>query len=154
MNESGFLRHFLATLAYRGGKCLRGAPEDFAHFTGGGKTPLAILAHLGDLLDWSLSMAQGESRWAPEAPQDWATEAARFHQGLQRLDQCLALPGPLQVDWARLLQGPLADAMTHVGQLAMLRRMAGAPIKGENYFVAEVAVGRLGPDQAPARKEF
>ena len=152
-SERDFLRHFLATLAYRGGHCLQGAPEGFARFdSGNGRTPLDILAHMGDLLDWSFSIAQGAARWRAAVPGTWELETARFHQGLAQLDECLASGEPLQGEWTRLLQGPLADAMTHVGQLAMLRRMAGTPVPGENYFVAEITAGRVGPDQAPPRR--
>jgi len=155
MNERDLLRHLLATLAYRGGKCIREAPESFARFQGGGgKTPLAILAHMGDLLEWTLDMARGRKGWNTAVPQSWDQEAARFHRALEQLDQHLASGAAIQVEVSRLLQGPLADALTHVGQLAMLRRLDGAPLQGENYFAAEVTAGRLGPDQAPPRKPF
>jgi hypothetical protein len=154
-NEREVLRHVLATLAYRGGKCLRDTPEDFARFEcGQGRTCLTIVAHLGDLLEWALSMAQGAGRWQPAVPETWAQEAARFHRGLEGLDRFLASGEPLQAEWTRLLQGPLADALTHVGQLAMLRRMAGAPVQGENYFLADIVAGQVGPAQAPPRKPF
>ena len=155
IEERDLLRHFLATLAYRGGKCLREVPAAFPQQDcGTGKTPLAILGHLGDLLEWALSMARGEQRWQPATPENWEQETARFHQGLADLDQFLATDQPLQAPASRLLQGPLADAMTHIGQLAMLRRLAGAAIVGENYFVADIETGRVGPDQAPPRKTF
>jgi hypothetical protein len=154
-NEREVLRHVLATLAYRGGKCLRDAPASFAGFEcGQGRTCLTILAHLGDLLAWALSMAQGAGRWQPVLPETWAQETARFHRGLEGLDQFLVSDAPLQAEWTRLLQGPLADALTHVGQLAMRRRMAGAPIPGENYFLADIEAGRIGAGQAPPRKPF
>ncbi|MGA2081155.1 MAG: hypothetical protein ABSH53_11160 [Holophaga sp.] len=155
MDIQPFFRHFLATLAYRGGKCLRDAPDSFIHYdTGNGRTPLDILAHIGDLLEWTLAMADGQGRWKANPPGTWDQEAARFHQDLERLDRRLASGEPLQADEARLLQGPLADAMTHVGQLALLRRMAGAPVQNENYFLAEISQGRVGADQAPPRRPF
>lgn len=149
MNERDLFRHTLATLAYRGGKCLRGAPENFPSFRlGEGMTALEILSHMGDLLDWALSKIQGDGRWHKSVPGTWMEECARFHQGLERLDSCFTSELPSGIEWPRILQGPLADALTHVGQLAMLRRLAGSPIKGENYFAAEVVAGRLGPEQA------
>jgi len=148
VSERAALRHLLATLAYRGGKCLRDAPEGFARFDACGKTPVAILAHLGDLLGWSLTLAQGEGQWRNQDPLPWAEETARFYANLERLDQFLASEAPLQAEWQRLLAGPLADALTHVGQLAMLRRLAGAPLAPENYFKAAVTTGRVGPDPA------
>ena len=155
MADPALLRHLLATLAYRGARCCEGAPAGFQDFdSGGGRTALVILAHVGDLLEWALSMAQGQSRWQPAAPAGWEPEVARFHAGLEALDGFLASGAPLQADPQRLLQGPLADALTHLGQLAMMRRQAGAPCARENFYLADVQTGRVGRDQAPARKPF
>jgi hypothetical protein len=150
------LRHTLATLAYRGGKVLRDAPEGFSTFRLGpsSRTPGEILAHVGDLLDWGLALARGSHVWRDTPPQDWADDVTRFHEGLARLDGYLASPEPLGFPPERLFQGPIADALTHVGQLAMLRRLAGAPVRGENYFKADIQSGRVGVDQAPPRREF
>jgi hypothetical protein len=149
-----FLRHTLATLAYRGGKAVRQAPAEFADFQGAGRRPAQILAHVGDLLDWSLSMAQGKPKFVPSQPLTWEKEITRFFSALQRFDDYLASAEPVHVPIEKLFQGPIADALTHVGQIAMLRRMAGAPISGENYFVADIAIGRVGAEQAAAKKEF
>jgi hypothetical protein len=149
-----FLRHTLATLAYRGGKAVRGAPDSFADFAGAGRTPAQILAHVGDLFDWALSIARGAQKWNDSQPLPWAQEVERFHRGLQALDEYLASGAALHVPAGQLFQGPIADALTHVGQLAMLRRLAGCPMKGENYFVAEIVAGRVGAQQAAPRKEF
>jgi hypothetical protein len=150
------LRHTLATLAYRGNKAIHGVPEGIAHFHAGGtvRTPVQILAHIGDLLDWALSMARGEPKWHDTEPGSWAAESGRFFAGLQALDQNLASGAPLQADPEHLFQGPVADALTHVGQIAILRRLAEAPIRGENYFVAQITAGVVGPDQPAPRKEF
>jgi hypothetical protein len=155
-SSRNLLRHALATLAYRGGKTLRGAPESFAGFeaAAGTRTPLAILAHLGDLLDWALSQAQGGNQWRPIPPSGWNAGVQRFFRSLEALDAHLASEAPLGTSAEKLFQGPVADALTHVGQLALLRRMAGAPVRGENYAVADIAVGRVGPEQAPPRREF
>lgn len=148
MTDHDSLRHCLAVLAYRGGKFLRGAPASFAkHDTGGGTTPLTILSHIGDLLDWGLSLARGEERWTTAAPEDWDRQVARFHAALQAFDDYLASGAPIRAEVTRLIQGPIADALTHVGQIAMLRRMTGDPVPGENYFVAHIVAGRVGPDQ-------
>ena len=149
-----FLRHTLATLAYRGGKAVRGAPDSFAAFDGAGRTPAQILAHVGDLFDWALSIARGAQKWNDSQPLPWPQEVERFHRGLEALDQYLASGATVHVSAGQLFQGPIADALTHVGQIAMLRRMAGCAMKGENYFVAEIVVGRVGADQAAPRKEF
>jgi hypothetical protein len=149
-----FLRHTLATLAYRGGKAVRQAPAEFADFQGAGRRPAQILAHVGDLLDWSLSMAQGKPKFVPSQPLTWEKEMARFFSALQSFDDYLASAEPVQAPIEKLFQGPIADALTHVGQIAMLRRMAGAPISGENYFVADIAIGRVGAEQAAAKKQF
>ena len=144
------LRHTLATLAYRAGKTLRDAPESFATFSTGekGRTPAHILAHMGDLFDWALSIAQGKQAWQDSAPLPWPQEVTRFFHTLQKLDDYLASGAPLAATAEKLFQGPIADALTHTGQIAMLRRMAGCPMRGENYYRAEIVAGRVGPDQA------
>ena len=149
-------RHTLATLAYRAGKTLRGAPESFAGFSTGenGRTPANILAHMGDLMDWALSMAQGRETWHNSRPLAWPQEVERFFRTLKALDDFLAAGAPLAAPVEKLFQGPIADALTHTGQLAMLRRMAGFPMKGENYYRAEITVGRVGADQATPVREF
>ena len=150
------LRHTVATLAYRGGKAVRGAPPEFAAFQAAAttRTPSQILAHIGDLLDWSLSMARGKEEWHTSAPLPWDQEVDRFFAALEVLDSYLALEAPLAESAEKLFQGPIADALTHVGQIAMLRRMAGCAVRGENYHRADIAPGRVGPDQAPPRREF
>ena len=150
------LRHTVATLAYRGGKTLRGAPAGFADFRAAEttRTPGQILAHIGDLLDWALAVAKGKEEWHASAPLAWDREVARFFAALERLDAYLASDAPLESPAEKLFQGPIADALTHAGQIAMLRRMAGSPIKGENYHRAEIAAGLLGPEQAAPRREF
>jgi len=151
-----FLRHTLATIAYRGGKAIRNAGPDFANYGAPDtpRTPAKILAHVGDLMDWGLSMADGSRKWHDSTPLPWDKECERFHASLQKFDDYLASGKPLQAPAEKLFQGPIADALTHVGQLAMLRRMAGVPIKGENYFAAEITTGRVGADQAAPRKPF
>jgi hypothetical protein len=150
------LRHTIATLAYRGSKAVRGAPEGFATFRAGpdSRTPGEILAHIGDLLDWALGLADGTHRWRDSTPLPWDREIARFFTALAALDARLASGQPLGFDESRLFQGPVADALTHVGQITMLRRMAGAPVRGENYFLADIAEGRVGAEQPAPRKEF
>jgi hypothetical protein len=151
-----FLRHTLATLAYRGGKALRGAPEGFETRRAAPTTRQAgeILAHLGDLLTWALWLAKGEHVWHPEPPRPWNEGVARVFERLQALDDYLASDAPLATSPESLFQGPIADALTHVGQIATLRRLAGSPVRGENYFKAEVVVGRVGPEQSAASAEF
>ena len=150
------LRHTVATLAYRGGKAIRNAPADFAQFRAASttRTPAEILAHIGDLLDWALSMSRGQEQWHNSAPLAWDQEVARFFAALQAFDQRLASNEPLGVRAESLFQGAIADALTHVGQIAMLRRMAGSPVRGENYSVAEIVAGRVGPEQSPPGFEF
>lgn len=148
------LRHTLATVAYRGAKALRGAPESFAEFAGAGRAPAQILAHMGDLFDWALSIARGAQKWNDSKPLPWSQEVARFHRALDAFDQYIASGAPLHAPVEALFQGPIADALTHVGQIAMLRRLAGCAMKGENYYVAEIVAGRVGSEQAAPRKEF
>lgn len=146
-----FLRHALATLAYRAGKTVRGTPEEFARFRASpdSNTPLEILAHMGDLMDWALRMARGEHRWTTATPLPWDQEIARFFDSLGALDRHLASGEPIRRDPGRLFQGGIADALTHTGQLAMLRRLSGFKMKGENYSRAEIVIGRVGIEQTP-----
>jgi hypothetical protein len=150
------LRHTLATLAYRGGKTVRGASANFGTFRAapGTRTPVEILAHIGDLLDWAVGLADGRHDWHGSVPQVWDLEVSRFFTALRTLDDRLAKPGVLGFPAERIFQGPIADALTHVGQIAMLRRMAGEPMRGENYFHAEIDAGRVGPKQETVRGEF
>jgi hypothetical protein len=150
------LRHTLATLAYRGGKALRGAPPEFANYrcAPGSRTPGEILAHLGDLLDWALSLANGAQKWFNSPPAEWDAGSARFFAGLEALDARLAAADPNACTAEQLFQGPIADALTHVGQINLLRRMAGCPIRGENYFIAAIAAGSVGVQQPAPRREF
>ncbi len=151
-----FLRHAVATLAYRGAKALRDAPPGFAGLRAGEKarSPVEIVAHLGDLLDWALAMAEGKPSWHDSAPLAWDAEVARFFAALGRFEAFLESDAALAVPPEKLFQGPIADALTHVGQIAMLRRLGGFPVCGENYYVADIRVGRVGRDQPPARREF
>ena len=150
------LRHTLATLAYRAGKVLRGAPEGFASFSAGRdvRTPGQILAHLGDLFEWALSLAQGAQKWKDSPPLDWDAGSKRFFEAVERFDAYLASDAPLGNPPEKLFQGPIADGLAHVGQIAMLRRLAGGPIRPENYAQADIAAGRVGPQQTPPRREF
>jgi hypothetical protein len=150
------LRHCLATLAYRGGKAIRGAPDAFSDFRAaeGTRTPGQILAHIGDLLDWGLSIASGNRTWTDSKALPWEKESERFFAALQRFDDYLASPQTLHAPLEKLFQGPVADALTHVGQIAMLRRMAGGPVRGESYFDADVVSGRVGAGQTPPKREF
>jgi hypothetical protein len=152
------LRHSLATLAYRAGKTLRGAPPGFESFSirPGSRTPGQILAHMGDLFDWALHLAKGASVWNDATSLPWDQEVARFFAVLEAFDRHLASEAPLPEGFTedKLFQGPVADALTHTGQIGMLRRLAGSPVRGESYFQSDVAVGRIGLDQSSPRREF
>ena len=150
------LRHTLATLAYRGNKALRGAPAEFAEFRAGRatRTPAEILAHIGDLLDWALSLAEGREAWHNSPPLAWEQGTTRFFAVLEAFDQRLSSEVPLACSVEGLFQAPIADCLTHIGQIAMLRRLAGCPVRGENYLKAKIATGRVGPEQASPRFEF
>jgi hypothetical protein len=157
-----FLRHTVATLAYRSRKVLSDAPAGFSTFracdpdrvTHGCRSAGEILAHVCDLFDWAIALANGEHVWRDTAPQAWDADVARFYDTLARFDAKLAVGAPLGNSPERLFQGPVADALTHIGQIALLRRLAGAPVRGENYFKAAIAAGRVGIEQAAPRVEF
>jgi len=156
VTDREFLRHTLATLAYRAAKATRGAPDTFATFQAGptSRTPVEVLAHMGDLLDWALYLARGEQNWHDSMPLPWDREVARFFAALDAFDAYLASEEPLGWSAERLFQGPIADALTHTGQLTMLRRLAGAPVRGENYARATITAGTVGISQAVATYEF
>ncbi len=158
MTDIELLRHTVATLAYRTAKTMRGAPPAFATFRPGptSSTPVQIVAHMGDVFDWALSMVVSVPKWNTSTPQDWDQECARFFTALTTFDEALVSAGPVRYELTRLFQGPVADALTHTGQLAMLRRLFGSPMKGENYTRADIVIGRVGFDQTPAdpRYEF
>jgi hypothetical protein len=148
------LRHTIAALAYRAARALGDAPKSFATFDGCGRQPIQILAHMGDLFDWALSSVQGSERWHNSPPLPWPQEKARFFDTLKAFDDYLASCQPLHAEAEPLFQGPIADALTHIGQIAMLRRMAGCPTRGENFFVAKIAAGQVSAEQPVAVQPF
>lgn len=156
MGTGTLFRHTVATLAYRAGKVLRDAPDTFGAFDplNGGKTASQIVAHMGDLMDWATSIAAGAQGWKTGEPGTWGTDVQRFFDALGRLDRQVTERPLDEALAAKLFQGPIADALTHVGQLAMMRRLAGSPMKGENYFRADMVSGRVSLDQSAPRIEF
>lgn len=151
-----FLRHALATLAYRAAKTLRGTPASFGEYRVSPESPrvVELVAHMGDLIEALARRLEGESRWAVATPQAWEHEVARFFAALKRADDVLAAGGPIQGDPGALFQGVLADAITHTGQLAMLRRLAGVKMKGEAYAYADIRIGVVGIEQTPPQVKF
>lgn len=149
------LRQLVATLAYRAAKVLRDPPPGFGAATVAAATrrPVQIVAHMADLMAWAVTLARGEYVWNTEGTDNWDVEVRRFFGGLATLDRELA-DLPFRASVEKLIQGPLADALTHVGQLAMLRGMIGSPVRPESYARAEIVIGRVGLEQAPARAEF
>ena len=150
------LRHTVATLAYRAEKVLRDVPDGFADFRLGpsSRSALEILAHLGDLMAWGKRLALGEYRWEAAGSTDWVTEVDRFFRELGAMDAALAATPVAAHPVGLIFQGPVADALTHVGQLAMMRGLAGQPVRPESYARATITLGRVGRDQAPAGREF
>ena len=150
------VRHALATLAYRLGKVLRGTPESFREFEAAPsvRNPGQILAHIGDLMDWALAQVEGRKQWRDSEPRSWDQEIARFFAALEALDQRIAAQGLDAASAEKLFQSAIADALTHTGQLALLRRLAGIPVRPENYAAADIATGRVGAEQSPPRAEF
>ena len=134
------LRHMVATAVYRGGIALSDAPQDFESFSVNEdvRTPAQILAHIGDLLEGSLYLLKGELLYLNSQPLPWDQEVSRFFEAAKQLDSYLASDATLHCPVEKLIQGPIGDALTHVGQIVMLRRLAGSPIRRENYFTAEI----------------
>ena len=154
--KRALLRHMVATVAYRGGKAVRDAPASFASFSGDAsdRTAVRILAHIGDLYDWALTQARGAEAWNDSTPLEWDGEVARFFATLQRFDAHLASDAPLAVTTEKLFQGAIADSLTHIGQIAILRRLGGARMKSENYSRADIVAGRVGREQTAPKREF
>ena len=153
--QTTIVRHIVATLAYRAAKVLRGVPPGFAQTSFGESTrkPVLIVAHMADLAMYAIRVTQGQLLFKAEGSDDWEREVARFFDNLATLDRELASTS-VEFSVEKLIQGPLADALTHVGQLAMLRGMAGAPVRPESFARAEVVAGRVGSEQAPPGREF
>jgi hypothetical protein len=143
------LHHYLAALAYRTQKALRGAPEGFGHFQAGQKvrTPIQIVCHMTNVLGYARTYFIGGTYRAEPLP-NLGAEIQRFHQMLEDLSKHLKAGTPLQgTTPERLLQGPFSDAMTHAGQLVALRRLFGSPVPPENFIEADIDAEILGPDQ-------
>lgn len=150
------LRHTVATLAYRAAKVLRDVPEGFAEFRAGpsSRSAVEIASHLGDLMAWAARLARGEYRWEAGVTLDWTEACDRFFRELAALDAALADPAVTNPPTGILFQGPVADALTHVGQLAMMRGVAGQPVRPESFARATIQTGRVGREQAPPGREF
>ncbi len=147
--KRAMLRHFLAALAYRTQKALRDAPPEFADFEAGSRvrSPRELIRHMKNVMGWACATLRGES-YRAETSETFQDEVARFHATLDALPGELHTGGPIsQTTAERLLQDPFSDAMTHAGQLAMLRRLHGSPVPPENFFVAEVDPSNLSMDQ-------
>lgn len=156
-DERALLRHTVATLAYRSRRVLLDVPTGFESFrpSEGARSAGEVLAHMGDLFDWALHMVEGKQVWKDSTHLPWKDEVSRFYLGLRKLDTRLGEGRDLAVSAGSVFQGPIADALTHLGQVALLRRLAMSPVGGENYFRAEIVAGRIEPDtQAPPRREF
>src|SRR6266542_1437367 len=154
--ERAMLRHTLATLAYRAAKAIRGAPAGFGDARASDTTRTAgeIISHMADLLEWATALAKGRSQYNEHPVTSWHDDVGRFFKNLVELDSILRSPSGGPLEPRKIFQGPLADALTHVGQLNVLRRIAGAPIRGENYWLADIEIGRVGVEQSPPNREF
>jgi hypothetical protein len=143
------LRHLVATIAYRATVAVRGFPAEASQTapTEGARTPLELLAHVADLMQWSALLVRAEGRPRRATDASWAAAEARLYVGLADLDAALVAGIAPDADVDALLQGPLADALTHVGQLLLLRRLAGAPAEGQRYMRSSITAGVVGPEQ-------
>ena len=143
------LRHLVATIAFRATVALRGFPEAAAATppADGARTPLELLAHLADLMQWSALLVRGEGRPRRAVDGSWQAAEARLYAGLAALDAALTDASTPSYDADALVHGPLADALTHVGQLLLVRRLAGAPAERQRYLTADVRTGVVGPEQ-------
>lgn len=143
------LRHFLGALAYRTQKAFRGAPDSFAMFDAGGgvRTPMELVRHMASVLGYARTFFIGGTYW-PEPLETFDEEIERFHQNLADLRADIDANKPLiDITEERMLQGPFSDAMTHAGQLAMLRRLHGDPVRSENFILADVSAENVSSNQ-------
>ncbi len=156
MTDREFLRHTLATLAYRAAKTLRSVSDSFAAFKldENSNTPHVVVSHMANLMAWMETMIQGDPKWNEAPMSDWQTDCARFFENVKKVDDLLASDADIAFDLGLMFQAPVADALTHVGQLAMLRRLSGSKMKSEVYLKADIQIGRVGPDQTPIDPEF
>ena len=154
--QIALLRHTIATVAYRGAKALRGVPDDFPTFKAGPKTrtPGEILAHLSDLYDWALTQVQGQEKWHDSPAVDWQADTDRFFAAVGKLDEYLASGSPLHTPSIKIFQGAVADSLAHIGQINILRGIAGCRVRPENYSRAEIVTGRVGSEQTPPEREY
>ncbi len=154
--KNELVRHLLATLVYRTTKIIHDAPDGFSAVSIGNKvrSPEKVLGHINSLIQLSNRF------WSPDKPvsmatrrkesdkRGWKLEVELFYEMAALFDETLIqYPSPRKYSPEKILQGPFMDAFTHVGQLALLRRMVGSPIKGESYWMADVKAGQVGPDQ-------
>ena len=151
MTESRrLLRHFLGALAYRTQKALRGAPDSFADFriAPTARTPFELVWHMTGVIGYARTFIHGGDFEPPRLP-TFRDEVTRFHETLAALSADFG-EGALtaRITDEQFLQGPLADAMTHAGQLAMLRRLHGSPVASENFIFAAGSAQNLSGDQA------
>ncbi|HEX8738311.1 MAG TPA: hypothetical protein VF721_23450 [Pyrinomonadaceae bacterium] len=139
------LRHLTAALVFRAKIAILDAPDDFAAFRidENIRTPAELLAHLGDLLEGSLHLMKGNLVYLNSAPLAWKQEITRFVSAAKEFDAYLASDAPLGQPVEKIMQGPVADALTHVGQIVMLRRAAKSPVRVEGYFTAEIVAGEI-----------
>ena len=148
------LRHMVATVGYRGGLAITDAPQEFSAFRAHETTRTAgeILAHIGDLLEGSHYLLKGEMVFLTSEALPWDEGVARFFSAVKQLDDYLASEGPLACPVERLMQGPVGDALTHVGQIVMMRRMFGKPVRVGKYFTTEIVAGEIN-EQTFAKSE-
>ncbi|MFG0258640.1 MAG: hypothetical protein ACF8GE_12125 [Phycisphaerales bacterium JB043] len=151
MNERAMMfRHVLATVAYRGGNVLRNAPADFesTRVHQDTRSAIEILSHINEVLRFCLARIDENRQAACECDEDWGEQVRCFYELLRAIDSAATIEDA-SAPMERLIAGPLADSLTHIGQLATLRKLAGSPVLAENYYAAEIEVGRVGPDQGP-----
>lgn len=145
---SELLRHLLATIGYRFQAAIEGAPEEYADFDPGHgvRGPRELVGHCVHVL--RIARSSFEPELEPSAPvgDSWNERIALLHLELDLLDRHVDQGTPPQ-SWTllQMVQGPLADVLTHIGQLALLRRLQGDPVARQSYLRAPVEARRTGP---------
>lgn len=140
--KNEFLRHTLSTIGYRFQKSVKYRNQEFEDFSlgKGSRSPKEIVNHMYAVLS-STTFYLLEEKRQKKSPEKLSLdlEIDRFNEELKNLDQLLS-EKDLPINYSKkLLQGPLSDILTHIGQIAMLSRLNNQPIEGEDFSAATIS---------------
>lgn len=140
-NQNELLIHTVKTIRYRFIRATQGASASFGEFRIGANTrlPKEIVNHMFDLVTKTISMLQhGHFGTPPPEQLNFQQEQERLLAALNDLQTGLSRLPPEPAKAKKLLQGPMLDMVTHIGQLAMLNGLHGNKVPRESYFDARL----------------